>query len=205
MSRSAALMPEVFLSYSSKDKARAERVAAALEGCGLSTGWDRNLPPGVAYRREIGRQLDTTGSVIVPWSKDSVELDFVCDETLPALAATSASGLRVLDGATIGVAIRYRARAYDRSRRQCAGFGEMCDERAEIERHVDASVRAAKRFAIEIDVERAVELAVRPAVTERCRRDEDRRERRAPCDRARARSERRSSPPMECRVRARRP
>ena len=73
-------MAEVVLSYSSKDKARAERVAAALESCGLPTWWDHNLPPGVPYRREILRQLDTAGGVVVLWSKDSVLSDFVCDE-----------------------------------------------------------------------------------------------------------------------------
>ena len=39
-------MPDVFLSYSSKDRAAAQRVQQTLEACGIDVFWDQETPPG---------------------------------------------------------------------------------------------------------------------------------------------------------------
>src|SRR6218665_3244303 len=77
--------------------------------------------------------------------------------------------------AAILAAVRDGARTDDRAGAELAGLGGMRDERAEIEGHVDAGIRAAERLAVHIDHQLAVELAVLPPVAERIGGDEHRR------------------------------
>lgn len=73
-------MADIFLSYSRVDLERARQFEDALERCGWSVFWDRELVPGVGYRDVIERELKAARCVIVLWSHTSVESAWVIDE-----------------------------------------------------------------------------------------------------------------------------
>ena len=73
-------MADIFLSYSRVDLDRAREFEDALERCGWSVFWDRELVPGVGYRDVIERELNEARCVIVLWSRTSVESAWVIDE-----------------------------------------------------------------------------------------------------------------------------
>lgn len=60
----AIAMNAVFLSYDSKDRAVAQRLADALEGLGWSVWWDREIPFGKAFDLVIEQQLNAARFVI---------------------------------------------------------------------------------------------------------------------------------------------
>lgn len=65
-------MEDVFLSYSSKDRAMAVRVQRALEAEGLSVFWDQETPVGRDWNTWIGEKLTGAKVAVVLWSKASV-------------------------------------------------------------------------------------------------------------------------------------
>jgi membrane-associated phospholipid phosphatase len=71
---------DIFLSYSRVDLPRARQFEQALEQCGWSVFWDRELVPGTGYRDVIERELNEARSVIVLWSRASVDSAWVIDE-----------------------------------------------------------------------------------------------------------------------------
>ena len=73
-------MHDIFISYARKDRPIANRLAEKLEQQGWSVWWDPKLLVGSEYRRAILEALKTASSVIVLWSKTSVESTFVQDE-----------------------------------------------------------------------------------------------------------------------------
>ena len=73
-------MADIFLSYSRQDLPRARQFEQALEQCGWTVFWDRELLPGEGYRRAIEHELKQAGCVIVLWSRASVESEWVIDE-----------------------------------------------------------------------------------------------------------------------------
>lgn len=73
-------MTDVFISYSRKDRGRAEAMAKALKARGLDVWWDTHLKAGAEFRQEISQKLETARAVIVIWSDESVASRFVCDE-----------------------------------------------------------------------------------------------------------------------------
>lgn len=73
-------MSDIFLSYSSKDKARAEIIAEALEARGCSVWWDMVIPPGQTFDEVIEQELDAAKCVIVLWSHKSVKSKWVKTE-----------------------------------------------------------------------------------------------------------------------------
>lgn len=70
----------LFLSYSHADEAKAQRLAAALEQAGHTVWWDRLIEGGTAYAKSIGSALEAADAVIVLWSANSVDSDWVRDE-----------------------------------------------------------------------------------------------------------------------------
>jgi hypothetical protein len=76
---------DIFLSYKSEDRERAIIIAQALEKQGLSVFWDRNILGGQKYRKIIGENLKAARCMIVLWSNDSVDADFVIDEATEGL------------------------------------------------------------------------------------------------------------------------
>jgi adenylate cyclase len=70
-------MSDVFISYAHDDRATARRFADALEAEGLSVWWDDSLRSGDAYDQVIEQALRDAGSVVVLWSRKSVESRWV--------------------------------------------------------------------------------------------------------------------------------
>lgn len=73
-------MTDVFISYSRKDRTRAETMAKALKARGVDVWWDTHLKAGAEFRHEISQKLESARAVIVIWSEESVASRFVCDE-----------------------------------------------------------------------------------------------------------------------------
>ena len=73
-------MAKVFLSYDREDLARASAIAGYLEDAGHKVWWDRNIRGGAQYTREIEQAIEDSDSVVVLWSKASVQSEWVRDE-----------------------------------------------------------------------------------------------------------------------------
>jgi WD40 repeat protein len=72
---------DIFLSYSSQDRKRiAHLVAALTEQRGWSIWWDENIGSGSRFTNEIEQELAQSRCVLVAWSRDSVESDWVRSE-----------------------------------------------------------------------------------------------------------------------------
>ncbi len=80
-------MADVFLSYSSKDRAAAERVQAALSARGIDVFWDQETPAGQDWDTWIRGKLNACKVAVVLWSRASVKSDNVRHEALVARKA----------------------------------------------------------------------------------------------------------------------
>ena len=78
-------MTEIFISYSSKDRKTTRALVKLLENCGWRVWWDKKIPPGRAFDRAIGRALDAARCIVVLWSRNSVESDWVMEEALEGM------------------------------------------------------------------------------------------------------------------------
>ncbi len=79
-SPSADAPKRVFISYARVDRARLEPLGEALTARGHSVWWDVNIPGGAAFAREIETALRQSDAVVVAWSNNSVDSDWVRDE-----------------------------------------------------------------------------------------------------------------------------
>ena len=77
-------MADVFVSYVAEDRAIAERIARGLETFGYSVWWDRHLHGGANFAAEIERQLTAAKTVVVLWSRRSLDSQWVRDEAQQA-------------------------------------------------------------------------------------------------------------------------
>lgn len=75
-----ASVRKLFISYSRKDKAVAQRVARALTIQGYEVFWDAEIPPGQKFDAYILSQLEQSDAVVVLWSTSSVTSDYVKEE-----------------------------------------------------------------------------------------------------------------------------
>jgi TolB-like protein/Flp pilus assembly protein TadD len=73
-------VPTLFLSYAHEDQAHAKRLAAALRRAGHTVWWDTLIEGGTRYARTIAEALAAADVIIVLWSRQSVQSDWVCDE-----------------------------------------------------------------------------------------------------------------------------
>jgi TIR domain/Deoxyribonuclease II len=71
---------DIFISYSNADRARIRPLVDALTRRGWSVWWDRTIPPGKTWDRMIEDAIRDARCVIVLWSKDSIESDWVRNE-----------------------------------------------------------------------------------------------------------------------------
>jgi TIR domain len=76
---------DVFVSYNCAQEARAASLASTLRKKGYTVWWARDLPATGAFRKEIARRLNGARAVVVIWSKESAESDWVCAEADHAL------------------------------------------------------------------------------------------------------------------------
>ncbi len=82
-------MADIFISYSKKDLAPSTAVCELLRSDGYSVAIDRDfLVAGDSYRQAIGEQIRAAKVVIVLWSANAVESDFVRDEASHASRRT---------------------------------------------------------------------------------------------------------------------
>ena len=77
--------PEVFLSYSRTDFDAAKRLASSLEAEGFTVWWDRDITPGTSFDKAIETALAEARAVVVLWSEDSVDSNWVKAEAAEAL------------------------------------------------------------------------------------------------------------------------
>ena len=98
-------MADVFVSYSRRDKARIVPLVAAIESKGWSVWWDRDMPPGQEFDRQIDAQLAAADAVLVVWSKDSVGSRWVRGEAREAADRDIMVPVR-FDGATLPIDVR---------------------------------------------------------------------------------------------------
>src|SRR5574341_1066429 len=73
-------MADIFLSYSSQDRERITPLIQSLKQQGWSVWWDRRIPPGKTWHQVIQQALDDARCVVVVWSKNSTESDWVITE-----------------------------------------------------------------------------------------------------------------------------
>jgi TolB-like protein len=71
---------DVFLSYVREDRPLAEHLSHALENEGYSVWWDRYIRVGADFSAEIERELVNARVVIVVWSAQSLDSNWVRDE-----------------------------------------------------------------------------------------------------------------------------
>lgn len=57
-------MSDIFLSYKSEDKAKAQTLAGALEQHGYSVWWDVVIPPGLTFDEVIEKELNAAKCVV---------------------------------------------------------------------------------------------------------------------------------------------
>jgi len=93
-------MADVFISYSSTDRSRAEALARALDWAGFTVWWDRDLLGGTDYGEVIREELALAAAVIVLWSQDAVRSDWVHKEARLGKAAGKLIPIR-LDHAAV--------------------------------------------------------------------------------------------------------
>ena len=77
-------MAEIFISYASKDRARAGMLAQALGARGWSIWWDREIPLGKSFDEVIEKALADAQCVVVLWSAVSIASDWVRNEASEA-------------------------------------------------------------------------------------------------------------------------
>lgn len=77
-------MGHAFLSYSHRDRAVAERVAACLADAGIALWWDDKLKAGETFDEQLEAALRSATAVIVLWSKSSVASRWVRAEATVA-------------------------------------------------------------------------------------------------------------------------
>jgi tetratricopeptide (TPR) repeat protein len=74
------LVADVFLSYASQDRSRVAPIVEAIERRGWTVWWDRRIDAGAAYDREIETALDESQCIVVVWTQQSIESDWVRNE-----------------------------------------------------------------------------------------------------------------------------
>jgi cell division protein FtsL len=73
-------MSDIFISYSKEDRDQTRKLAKALEEHGWSVWWDRIIPAGRSFAEVIGEALDNAKCILVLWSSNSVNSDWVQEE-----------------------------------------------------------------------------------------------------------------------------
>ncbi|MGH8728733.1 MAG: PASTA domain-containing protein [Burkholderiales bacterium] len=73
-------MADIFISYASEDRDRAQVLAETLERQGWSVWWDRTILPGKTFDQVISAALDSARCVVVLWTRQSVNSDWVREE-----------------------------------------------------------------------------------------------------------------------------
>lgn len=71
---------DIFIAYARSDKARVQSIVNALREAGFIVFIDVDITPGLKWAKVIEQQLDDAHCVLVIWSKQSVDRDYVIEE-----------------------------------------------------------------------------------------------------------------------------
>ncbi len=93
----AQLEADVFLSYTQADQERVRELDRRLKSQGIRCWWDRLLPDGKPFDREIEKRLNNVRAVVVLWSVNSIKSDWVRAEATKGRDRKICVGL-LLDG-----------------------------------------------------------------------------------------------------------
>lgn len=101
-------MADVFISYSSSERALAAALAADIAALGYSAWWDHEIVGGSNFRTEIHRELTAARAVVVLWTPASVQSRWVQEEADEALHAGKLVPVRLpeLDARQIPLGLR---------------------------------------------------------------------------------------------------
>ncbi|MBS0159968.1 MAG: toll/interleukin-1 receptor domain-containing protein [Nitrospira sp.] len=77
-------MTDIFISYASEDRDRAEALANVLAALGWSVWWDRKIIAGQAFDHAIEAALEKAKCVVVLWSRHSIHSEWVKNEAAVA-------------------------------------------------------------------------------------------------------------------------
>lgn len=73
-------MSDVFISYSSKDRAAVEPIVRQLQEHRVDMFWDQLIAPGESFQDRVERQLSEAKAVLVVWSQHAAESEWVRSE-----------------------------------------------------------------------------------------------------------------------------
>jgi tetratricopeptide (TPR) repeat protein len=73
-------MADVFLSYGRSSLASARRISSALEAAGYSVWFDEDIPAHRSFSEVIEEQLESARAVIVLWSREAIQSQWVRSE-----------------------------------------------------------------------------------------------------------------------------
>jgi hypothetical protein len=73
-------LSDIFISYKHAQRQEARQLVSALMGRGWMVWWDWNIPTGKDWQAELDAQLEAAGCVVVLWSAESVQSEWVLYE-----------------------------------------------------------------------------------------------------------------------------
>jgi TIR domain/Cep192 domain 4 len=73
-------LSDIFLSYKHAARQKTRQLASALSARGWTVWWDWNIPTRKDWQAELDAQLDAAGCVVVLWSAESVQSEWVLYE-----------------------------------------------------------------------------------------------------------------------------
>lgn len=79
-------MSSIFISHSHSDRGEASSFARLLEDLGYDVWWDFEILGGAEFRNEIDQKLDQSDVVLVLWSPDAVQSNWVIEEAQDGLS-----------------------------------------------------------------------------------------------------------------------
>lgn len=90
-------MADIFLSYSKLDYSLAEKFSNAFKQERLSVWWDQDLTVGDQFHKVIEEELAAATTVVVLWSKASINSHFVLDEASRGKTRDVLAPVRIAD------------------------------------------------------------------------------------------------------------
>lgn len=86
-----------FISYSHLDRPVAKRFAGILDEFGLAHWWDDRIALSSRWNDELEQRMASATSVVVLWTPNSVDSDWVCHEAAIGLAASKLLQFRMMN------------------------------------------------------------------------------------------------------------
>ena len=86
-------LADIFISYSSRDRSKADELAKHIALQGYSVWWDRaDLQAGDAWRARIDKEIQSASTLVALWSTSAAQSEWVRDE----IKRAQDQGIRVL-------------------------------------------------------------------------------------------------------------